>query len=362
MPSDLSVDSQLVTLGRPPREPGAPVGPAVELTSTYLADGELSYARSGNPTWSAFEETLGCLEGGRALAFASGMAAIAASLSLTGHGGSASRPPGTVVVAPQHAYNGTGGLLAQLESDGALQVRRVDVTRTSEVVQAMDGAALVYLESPTNPMLEVADLPAVFEQARARGVLSVCDNTFSTPLLQRPIELGADVVVHSVTKYLSGHSDLLLGATIAASDDLHERLTTYRTLHGAIPGPMETWLALRGMRTLHLRLQRACASAAVLVDRLQQHPAIERVRYPGRGAIIAIEPVGGIASAKALEHAVRLWLPATSLGGVESMLERRRRHPLEPKSVPEHLVRLSVGIEDVEDLWRDLDTALRAGS
>jgi len=351
-PSDLSVDSQLVSLGRPRREPGAAVGPGVELTSTYVADGDLSYARVGNPTWTAFEETLGALEGGRALAFASGMAAIAAAVSLTRRD--------EVVVAPHHAYNGTGGLLAQLESEGALQVRRVDITRTSEVVDALDGAAMVWLESPTNPMLEVADLPAIFAAARLHGVLSVCDNTFSTPLLQRPIELGADVVVHSVTKYLSGHSDLLLGAAITADDEIHERLTTHRTLHGAIPGPMETWLALRGMRTLHLRLERACASAAELARRLERHPAVDRVRYPGTGAIIAIEPTGGVAAAQAVEQSIRLWLPATSLGGVESMLERRRRHPLEPESVPEHLLRLSVGIEDVDDLWRDLDGALNS--
>lgn len=349
--SDLSVDSQLVALGRPPREPGVAIGPPVEFTSTYVADGAHDYGRTSNATWRAFEETLGALEHGSALAFASGMAAISAALALT--------PPGGLVVAPRHAYNGAGALLARLEELGAVRVHRVDVCDTEALLSAVDGAALVYMESPTNPMLEVADLPAVFARAREVGAVSVCDNTFSTPLLQRPLDLGADVVLHSATKYLSGHSDLLMGATVTANDEIHDRLHTERTLRGGIPGPMETWLALRGMRTLHLRMRRACDSAATLAERLREHPAVSRVRYPGCGAIIAIEPHGDTGTATAVEHAVRLWLPSTSLGGVESMLERRRRHELEPMSVPEHLLRLSVGIEDVDDLWHDLDRALR---
>ncbi len=348
----LTVDSQLVSLGRPPREPGAAIGPSVEFTSTYVAGGPHDYARSSNATWRAFEETLGALEHGSALAFASGMAAISATLSLVA--------PGGLVVAPRHAYNGTGALLARLEERGAVRVRRVDVTDTESLLSAVDGASLVYMESPTNPLLEVADLPAVFARAREAGAVSVCDNTFSTPLLQQPLDLGADVVLHSATKYLSGHSDLLMGATVTASEELHGRLHTERTLRGGIPGPMETWLALRGMRTLHLRMRRACESAAILAGRLGEHPAISWVRYPGSGAIIAVEPHGDADTATAVEHAVRLWLPSTSLGGVESMLERRRRHELEPASVPEHLLRLSVGVEDVEDLWKDLDQALRA--
>lgn len=350
----LSVDSRLVAAGRPARAPGAPVGPGVEFTSTYVADGEVNYARVSNATWRVFEETLGGLEGGHALAFASGMAAISAALSLA--------PPGGVVVTPHHAYNGTGGLLRRLEERGAVRVRRVDVTDPDALGRAIDGADLVYMESPTNPLLEVIDLEHVFALAHDTGAVTVCDNTFSTPLLQRPLELGADVVLHSATKYLSGHSDLLLGATVTARDDLEETLHTHRTLHGGIAGPMEAWLALRGMRTLHLRMARACESARVLAQRLRDHPAVERVRYPDQGAIIAIEPRGGVASATAVEDAVRLWLPSTSLGGVESMLERRRRHELEPESVPEHLVRLSVGVEDVEDLWRDLDAALRSAA
>ncbi len=350
----LSVDSRLVASGRPARVPGAPVGPAVEFTSTYVADGDVDYARVSNATWRAFEETLGGLEGGHALAFASGMAAISAALSLA--------PRGGVVVAPRHAYNGAGGLLHLLAERGLVRVRRIDVTDPDELARAVDGSDLVYLESPTNPLLEVVDLRSVFARAHRAGAVTVCDNTFSTPLLQRPIELGADVVLHSATKYLSGHSDLLLGATVTAREDLQEALHTERTLRGGIAGPMEAWLALRGLRTLHLRLARAVESARVLAERLRRHPAVERVRYPDQGAVIAIEPRGGAEVATAVERAVRLWLPATSLGGVESMLERRRRHALEPETVPDHLLRLSVGVEDVEDLWHDLDQALRSAA
>lgn len=301
----LSPATRLVAGGRPAHQPGASLNAPVELTSTYVAGAPVNYARVDNPTWRAFEDVLGELEGGSALAYASGMAAISAALSLA--------PVGAVVVAPHHAYNGTGALLAELAEQGVVQVRRVDIADTDEVLAALDGAALLWTESPTNPMLEIADLPTLFAAARERGVVSVCDNTFSTPLLQRPLELGADVVVHSVTKFLSGHSDVLLGAAVTADEGLRERLHTHRTLRGAIPGT---------------------------------------------GAIVAIEPVGGRAAAERVEQAVRVWTPATSLGGVESLLERRRRHPAEPPTVPEQLVRLSVGVEDVEDLWRDLDRAL----
>ena len=223
---------------------------------------------------------------------------------------------------------------------------------------------MVWIESPTNPMLEVADVDALVAVAREAGALVVCDNTFATPLVQRPLEHGVDVVLHSVTKYLSGHSDVILGALATPATDagrqLAGQLATHRLLHGAIAGPMETWLALRGLRTLHLRVERATANARELAQRLEQHPAVEHVRYPGFGAIVSIEVAGGAEGAERVCSATRLWTHATSLGGVESQVERRRRHPAEPLTVPEALLRLSVGIEDVEDLWRDLDRALAA--
>ncbi len=339
-------------------------------TSTYVADGPVDYGRTDNPTWQAFETALGALEGGSALVLSSGMAAVTAALSLVQDGGR--------VVAPTHAYSGTAALLAQAAERGRISVQGVDVADTDAVLAALPAADLLWLESPTNPMLEVADLPALCAAGRQAGVLTVVDNTFATPLVQRPLDHGADVVVHSVTKYLAGHSDVLLGATVTRDDErgrqLGARLRAHRHLNGSVAGPAEVWLALRGLRTLALRSERAQTSAAELARRLRQHPAVTRVRHPslpddpgherarrqmnGFGAIVTVEVRGGAAAAEAVAAGTRLWVHATSLGGVESTLERRRRHAAETVTVPESLLRLSVGIEDVEDLWADLDQAL----
>lgn len=354
----LAPDTLVVAAGRPPRTQGAPVNPPIVLSSTYVHQGvpqpgEYLYTRMDTETWHPFEEVLGTLERSPhpAIVFSSGMAAIAAVLALV--------PLGGTVVLPRHAYQATLGLADELDAAGRLTVRRVDITDTAAVIDALDGADLALLESPTNPMLEVADLPALLGAARARGVLTCVDNTFATPLGQQPLTLGADLVVHSVTKYLAGHSDVVLGAVVAADAALADRIRAHRTLHGAIPGPFEVWLALRGVRTLALRVERATTSAGELVRRLRNHPHVAEVRYPGFGAIIGVRPMGGAQAADAVVAAVRLWVPATSLGGVESTLERRRRYATESPTVPDDLLRLSVGIEDVEDLWRDLDRALR---
>ncbi len=350
----LAPASILVSAGRQPRVPGAGLNAPLELSSTYVADGPVNYGRAGNPTWTAFEDALGALEGGSALVFSSGMAAIAAALSLA--------PERAVIVAPTHAYSGTALILASLEKAGRVTVRRVGISDTSVVIAALEGADLLWAESPTNPMLEVADLPRLFDAAHALDVTVVCDNTFATPLIQQPLSMGADVVVHSVTKYLAGHADVILGATVTSDTDrgrgFHADLANHRLIHGAIAGPVETWLALRGMRTLHLRVERSSANAADLAARLQKHPAVERVRYPGFGSIIAIEVHGGPDRAERVAAQVHLWTHATSLGGVESLIERRRRHSAEASSVPDNLLRLSVGVEDVDDLWRDLAAAL----
>jgi cystathionine gamma-synthase len=351
---ELAPASILVSAGRQPRIPGAGVNAPLVFSSTYVADGPVDYARAGNPTWTAFEQALGSLEGGSALVFSSGMAAIAAALSLA--------PPGAVIVAPTHAYGGTGAIMESLQKAGRATLRRVDISDTGAVIAALAGADVLWAESPTNPMLEVADLPRIFAAAHGVGALALCDNTFATPLVQQPLSMGADVVVHSVTKYLAGHSDVILGATVTSGTErgiaLKEALTQHRLLHGAIAGPMETWLALRGMRTMHLRVERSSANAAELAARLRGHRAVQRLRYPEFGSIIAIEVHGGLAGAERVAAGVRLWTHATSLGGVESLIERRRRHPTEPITVPENLLRLSVGIEDIEDLWRDLQSAL----
>ncbi|HVK27425.1 MAG TPA: aminotransferase class I/II-fold pyridoxal phosphate-dependent enzyme [Nocardioides sp.] len=342
-----------VTAGRPPHEPDQPLNVPITMTSTYVATGDLEYGRFGNPTWTAFEDALGALEGGRALAFASGMAAVTTLLDLVGQGSS--------VIAPRHAYNGTVAALADAESRGRLRANLVDITDTAAVVQAMhddEDCAFLWLESPTNPALEVADIPALAAAARELGIRVVVDNTFATPLLQQPLADGADIVLHSATKYIAGHSDVLMGALVVTEDEVYDALKSRRGLAGSTPGPFEVWLALRGLRTLHVRLDRAQANAAELARRLAEHPAVEEVRYPGFGAIVAPVLAGGADAGDFLVRATSLWVHATSLGGVESTFERRRRWKLEAATIPEGLVRLSVGIEDVEDLWDDLVQAL----
>ncbi|MGH3367903.1 MAG: trans-sulfuration enzyme family protein [Nocardioidaceae bacterium] len=349
-PFELQPQTVAVTAGRPEQVPDNPLNPPVVLASTYVAGGETEYGRYGNPTWAAFEEVLGRLEGGRALAFASGLAAIGSVLDLVGHG--------EIVVAPRHCYLGTLGQLADLEQRGRVTVRLVDIADTDAVLRACDGAALLWLESPTNPMMEVADIPALCRGGHDAGATVVVDNTFATPVLQRPLDLGADVVAHSATKYLAGHSDVVLGALVVRDEATYQAFDKHRRGYGAIPGTFESWLALRGIRTLGLRIERAQANAEQLARRLAEHHAIEEVRYPGFGAMLAIVLRGGAAAADKLTAATSLWVHATSLGGVESTFERRRRWAAEPDSIPEGLVRLSVGIEDVGDLWRDLSTAL----
>jgi cystathionine gamma-synthase len=385
---DLAPDTVVVSAGRPARGHDSPVNAPIELSTTFHETrsprhGDRVYGRMSNPGWDPFEEALAELEGAAlpALVFSSGLGAAAAALSLV--------PAGGTVLMPRHAYAGSVSLAAAEAALGRFTLRTVDIADTAAVLQeieALDGSsdgtgagtgrAMLWLESPTNPMLEVAETARLAAAARAVGALVVTDNTFNTPLLSRPLETGADIVLHSVTKYLSGHSDVILGALATSDPMLRERLHAHRTLHGAIAGPFEVWLALRGLRTLSVRMERAQANAAELARRLLGHPAVDRVRFPGLpqdpgherakaqlsgfGAIVCIEPAGGVDAAEALVEAVRLWLPATSLGGVESLIERRRRQPGEPVTVPEALVRLSVGIENVEDLWADLENALKA--
>lgn len=341
--------TRTVHAGRPPREVDQPLNVPITMASTYVAGGDREYGRFANPSWTAFEDALGELEGGRCLAFASGLAAVSTVLDLVA--------TGETVVAPRHVYNGTLSQLADLEARGRIRTRLVDVTDTDEVVVACDDAALVWLESPTNPAMEVADIPTIATAAARAGARLVVDNTFATPLLQQPLDLGADLVVHSATKYLAGHSDLLLGAVVTRSAELHDVLKGRRDLLGAIPGAFEAWLALRGMRTLALRVERAQDSATELARRLAVHPAVVEVRYPGFGGMVSIV-LGDAAAADRLTQGTSLWVNATSLGGVESTFERRRRWRSEPATIPEALVRLSVGIEDVEDLWDDLARAL----
>ena len=369
-------DTVVVAGGRPDHEHDAPVNPPVVLTSTYRGIGELdpadrTYARLTNPTWEAFEDVLAQLEDARcpALSYASGLAAITAVLTLV--------PVGGTLVLPRHSYQGSVALAHTWQERGIFTVRTVDIADTEATLAALDGADMLWIESPTNPMLEIADVPALVRGAQERGVLTCVDNTFATPLLQRPLGVGADLVVHSATKYIAGHSDVLMGAVLCATPELRQRLHSQRSLEGGIPGPFEAWLALRGVRTLAVRVERSMANAAELARRLEAHPAVAHVRYPGLasdpgheraaaqlqggfGSVISVVPHGDVAAAERLVAGLRVWTPATSLGGVESLIERRRRHHDEPETVPENLLRLSVGIENVEDLWEDLRAGLDA--
>jgi cystathionine gamma-synthase len=280
------------------------------------------------------------------------MAAISAVFSIL--------PIGAPVVASNQGYSGTMGLLNQHHASGRLEVRFVDITKTEEVIAAMKGAALLWLESPTNPCLDIADLPALIAAAKKQTIGVGVDNTFATPLVQRPLSMGADIVMHSVTKFLAGHSDVVLGSLSIADPALFKRLEESRRFNGSIPGPFEAWLALRGIRTFPVRFRAAEKNAQQLVTRLESHAKITKVRYPGFGAVISFEIDGTAEQAEKVCESSRLIAHATSLGGVESLWERRRRWALESPSVPEQLIRLSVGCEHVADIWQDLEQALAA--
>ena len=362
----LRPETVAVKAGRGPGEPGDPLGPPLVMASNFHAGAEREYARTdGTPTWRAFEEAIGELEGGDAIAFSTGMATAAAVLDTL--------PVGARVVYPTVSYLGVRRLMDVDGDSGRLDPVGVDITDTGAVIAALDGADLLWIETPTNPMVGIADLERLAAEAGDRGITTVMDNTFATPLLQRPLEAGCDVAVHSATKLIGGHSDLLLGVAIAREEEWAQRLRGVRHDTGATPGGLEAWLALRGLRTLPVRLERMQATALELARRLSQHPEVEQVVYPGLthhpghelaqrqmdgfGTMLAFMVKGGAARADAMCRAVRLITNATSLGGVETLIENRAAAPGE-EHLPEGLVRLSVGCEHPEDLWEDLEAAL----
>ena len=364
----MTPETWAVLAGRGTATAGAPLNVPPVLASNFDLGSERAYSRDdATPTWEAFEELLGGLEGGDAVAFASGMAAAAAIFDLL--------PVGATVVLGDDCYQAVAGLAAAGAEQGRWRVVRVAVEDTSRWLELVGDADLAWLESPSNPLLGVADLPAICAVPRKDGALVVVDSTFATPLVQRPLELGADVVMHSATKYLGGHSDLLLGAAVARSGECADRLRERRKLTGATPGALEAYLAIRGARTLVLRVERSSASAAELAERLAQHPAVEVVRYPGRpdhpthatarsfmsgfGGVVTFDVQGGAAPADAVCQSVRIIRHATSLGGVESTIERRAAIPGQTH-LPPGLLRLSVGLEHPDDLWRDLEQAFNA--
>lgn len=361
-------DTIAVHAGRPDREPGAPMDVPITLSSTYLHDTAQAYGRDGNQGWAAFETALGALDGGHAVAFASGVAAATAIADLI--------PTGGTVLLPISAYYGVAHIFTRLKDRGRLTVRTVDSDDTDAVIAALNGVDVVWVESIANPTMVVTDIPAVAAAARAKGVITVVDATFATPLRQRPLRDGADIVLHSATKLIGGHSDLLMGVAVAASADHAELLAAYRHDHGAIPGGLETFLALRGLRSLDVRLERAEANALELARRLREHPAVTRVNYPGldgdsqheKASRVLSQGSGNMVSFElnatpqetdeVLSNLVLL-AHATSLGGVESLIERRTRWAAEEAAgVPMTLCRMSVGVENVEDLWTDLAAAI----
>lgn len=371
--SDLRPESIVVAAGRPARTARAPMSTPIVLSAPFHhGPDDNHYLRQGSSdTIRSFETAIAELEAGpgdaSALAFASGMAAIAAIAE--------GQPAATIAVVPRAGYSTMTAIFAAQQDLGRMQVRRVDITDTTAVLAALPGAGLLWLETTTNPMLGVPDLPTLIRAAHQAGAIVCVDATFSTPLIIRPLDYGADVVMHSATKYLSGHSDLLMGVLVTRSTELAATLRARRDLTGGVPGALEAYLALRGLRTLSLRMERAQANAMELAERLNAHPAVARVRYPGLpddpwherasrlhrgyGAMLSFEVEGTAAAAEAVCQRVRLISHATSLGGVESLIERRARHGIDAANgTPPNLLRLSVGIEHVEDLWADLTQAL----
>ena len=346
----LHPETSAITAGRPDPAPDASLNPPIIFSSTYHAGGPVGYGRYGNESWSALEAAIGELEGGATLSFSSGMAAISAVFSIL--------PIGAPVVASNQGYSGVMGLLNQFNATGRLEVRFVEITNTEEVIAAMKGAALVWLESPTNPCLDVADLPALIAAAKKLGIGVAVDNTFATPLVQKPLTMGADIVMHSVTKFLAGHSDVVLGSLSTNDQALFKRLDEARRFNGSIPGPFEAWLAVRGIRSFPVRFRAAESNAKDLAQRLAGHSKVTKVRYPGFGAVVSFEVDGTAEQAEKVCESSKLITHATSLGGIESLWERRRRWALESHSVPEQLIRLSVGCEHVDDLWADIQQSL----
>lgn len=374
--------------GQQPDPVTGAVVPAIYQTSTYKQDGVgglrngYEYSRSGNPTRTALEECLAALEGGeRAFAFSSGLAAEDAVLR-------AVLRPGDHLVVPSDVYGGTRRLVEKVLGPWGVEHTSADIRDPEAVRTAIrpGRTKLVWLETPTNPMLSIADIAALAEVAHAAGALLAVDNTFASPYLQQPISLGADLVTHSVTKYCGGHSDVVGGAVITAARsagddfaDLTERISFAQFAAGAVAGPFDAWLVMRGLKTLAVRMERHCDNAEAVVRFLQDHPAVTTVHYPGLadhpghelagrqmrryGGMVSFQVGAGEDAAVKVCGATQVWTLGESLGGVESLIE----HPARMThagvrgtelAVPDDLIRLSVGIEDVDDLIDDLAQAL----
>lgn len=352
-------------------------------TSTYVQEAPgkhkgFEYARTQNPTRQVLENNLAALENGQfGIAFASGLAAMDAVMKLL--------KPGDQVLSTNDLYGGSYRLIKRIYEKFGIQGRFMDMTQTADIVSYITPSTrLIWLETPTNPMLNIIDIEAVCNMAKQKGILVCVDNTFASPYLQNPLDLGADIVLHSATKYLAGHSDVILGAIITRSQELADQLHFIQNASGAVPGPQDCFLALRGIKTLHLRVQRACENAVELADWLENHPKVGQVNYPGLpqhpghavakkqmrafGAMISFDLKNNtLENAYHVLSSTHYFSLAESLGGVESLIG----HPasMTHASIPreerlkvgltDSLIRLSVGVEDIEDLKADLDQALQ---
>jgi cystathionine gamma-synthase len=371
-------ETRAIHEGSEPDPATGSIVPPIYQTSTYIQRkvGEhqgYEYSRTGNPTRTALETCLASLEGAaHGLAFASGMAAEDAILRLLA--------PGDHLLIPNDAYGGTYRLVARVYQPAGFEFTAVDMTEVSECTAAWrDETKLVWIETPTNPLLRVIDIEAVAALAHERGALVVVDNTFATPYLQQPLALGADLVVHSTTKYLGGHSDVIGGFAATSDAALAERMAFLQNAAGAVPGPFDCWLVLRGVKTLGIRMDRHCTNARAVAEMLAAHPAVERVYYPGFeghpghavakrqmrdfGGMVSFTVEGGEDAALELVTRTRVFALGESLGAVESLIEHpaRMTHASVAGSelaVDPALIRLSVGIEHVDDLVADLRQAI----
>ena len=375
-----SFATRAVHAGQQPDPSTGAIMTPVYQTSTYVQQGlgkhqGFEYARTRNPTRDALEKNVAALEGGRhGFAFASGTAATDTLLKLFS--------AGDHVVAGENLYGGTHRLMTQVFARLGLTFSFVDTREPENVAKAITPKTkLVFVETPTNPLMRITDLAAVARVSKERGVLLAVDNTFATPCFQRPLEQGADTILHSTTKYLNGHSDMVGGLVVVNRDDIAERLQFLQNASGAVPGPLDCWLALRGTKTLAVRMRQHDANGRRIAEWLEQHPAVKRVYYPGLpshpqhdlacrqmsgfGGMISIE-LGSLARARAVAEGTKLFALAESLGGVESLIGHpaSMTHASVPKEMREAmgltdgLVRLSVGIEDAGDLVADLEQAL----
>jgi len=377
----LGFSSLAIHAGQEPDPLTGAVVPPIYQVSTYKQDGVgglrggYEYSRSANPTRTALEECLAALEGGRhGLAFASGLAAEDCLLRTICN-------PGDHVVIPSDAYGGTFRLFAKVYERWGVDWTAVDLSSVEAVRAAVQPGRTkaIWVETPSNPLLGICDIAALAQAAHDAGALLVVDNTFATPYLQQPLSLGTDVVVHSTTKYIGGHSDVVGGALIAADDDLGARLAYHQNAMGAVAGPFDAWLTLRGIKTLGVRMDRHCTNAAAVAELLVAHPKVTAVHYPGLpthpgheiaakqmrgfGGMVSFRHAEGEAAAVEVCNRARLFTLGESLGGVESLIEHpgRMTHASaagSPLEVPGDLVRLSVGIEDLDDLIADLKQAL----